>query len=191
MDGWSNPGVIAAFLSAVAAIAAAVATWRGPLSAAKMAEELRRQSADAQEVRRIKLNVFAAVMQERAEIWAEESVRALNLIDVAFSDAICVREAWAELHQALNSNPMPNHVIDERIRKLLKEMATDLGLSSKLRQDDFGRVYFPNALAEERNVRLLERKQALERLTGGTSPAANAADGQANIQKNKWPPKPG
>jgi hypothetical protein len=85
---------------------------------------------------------------------------------------------------------MPNHVIDERIRKLLREMANDLGLSDSLRQDDFGRVYFPTALAEDRNVRELERKASLQRLLGNSSPAANAAgDVDPEIQK-KWPPKP-
>lgn len=191
MISWLDPSVFAAFLSAVAAIAAAVATWRGPLAAAKMAETLRQQSADAQEARRIKLNVFAAVMQERADISAEDSVRAFNLIDLAFSDSITVREAWAELHQALNTAPLVNHVVDERLRRLLREMASDLGLSSKLKQDDFGRVYFPTALAEERNVRRLERAAALARLTGAISPVSNAASNdREDLTDSKWPPKP-
>lgn len=189
MTTWHNPSVIAAFLSAVAAVAAAVATWRSPIAAARMAEALRRQSESYGEARRIKLNVFGSIMQERAEIYNEEAVRALNLIDVAFSDSIPVREAWAELYNALNTNPIPPHVIDERLRKLLREMAADLGLSDKLRQDDFGRVYFPNAVMEERNVRQLERKAALARLTQSSSPAANAADGNNHILE-RWPPKP-
>jgi hypothetical protein len=190
MDGWSNPAVIAAFLSAIAAIAAAIATWRGPQSAAIMAERLRRESEDAQESRRFRLNVFATIMQNRAEIYGEDSVRALNSIDVAYSASVPVREAWAELLNALNSSNHPAHVIDERIRKLLREMARDLGISDTLRQDDFGRVYFPTALAEERSVRELERKASLQRLTGNSAPSANAAAAlDPEIQK-KWPPIP-
>ena len=181
--------MIAAFLSAVAAIAAAVATWRGPIVAARMAEQLRKQSADEQESRRIRLNVFGAIMQERAEIWNEDAVRAFNLIDVAFADSREVREAWSELHRSLNSSPIPEHVVDERIRQLLKSMAADLGISHSLTPDDFGRVYFPTALAEERNVRQLERRAALARLTASTSPVANTADDQTEIE-SKWPPKP-
>ncbi|WP_425326454.1 DUF6680 family protein [Sphingomonas oligophenolica] len=148
---------------------------------------MRQQSADAQEARRIKLNVFAAIMQERAEISAEDSVRALNLIDLAYSDSLSVREAWAELYQALNTAPLLNHVVDERLRRLLREMASDLGLTPKLRQDDFGRVYFPTALAEDRNVRRLERSAALARLTASTSPASGEG---IETGQDKWPPKP-
>lgn len=166
MNSWSDPSVLAASLSAVAAIAAAVATWRGPISAARMAETLRRNAEAAADSRRFKVNVFAQLMQERAEIYSADAVRALNSIDVAFSDAVSVREAWSELYQALNSQPIaPPHVLDERIRRLLREMAQSLGIGDKLRIDDFGRVYYPNALVEERRVRDLERSAALARLS--------------------------
>ena len=148
MPEWLNASSIAASLSAVAAIAAALAAWRAPISAARLAEILRGQAQDAQEVRRIKLNVFGAVMQDRAEIWSEDAVRALNLLDIAFIDSREVRACWSELHQALNTSPPPPHVIDERIRRLLKAMATDLGLANELRPDDFARVYFPIALSK-------------------------------------------
>jgi hypothetical protein len=155
-----------------------------------MAEMLRRESQNDHESRRFRLDVFSTIMQNRAEIYAEESVRALNSIDVAFNKSIPVREAWAELLNALNSASIPPHVVDERIRKLLREMADDLGLSDSLRQDDFGRVYFPTALAEDRNVRELERKASLQRLTGNASPAANAAAEIDPAMLRKWPPKP-
>lgn len=174
-------------LSAVAAIAAAIATWRGPLSAAKMAESLRRSAEVDADRRRFKLNVFTQLMQERAEIYSAEAVRALNSIDVAYSDSSLVREAWSELHQAFNSQPSaPAHVLDERIRKLLREMAKSLGIGDTLRIDDFGRVYYPNALSEERKVRDLERGAALARLSSQASPAANTVDTTANL----FPPKP-
>ena len=189
MPDWLSASSIAAFLSAVAAAAAAIAAWRAPISAARLADILRQQSQDVQEARRIKLNVFGAIMQDRAEIWSEDAVRALNLLDVAFIESSEVRACWSELYQALNTNPPPEHVIDERIRRLLKAMATDLGLANELRPDDFARVYFPRALVEDRNVRQLERKAALERLTGVTSPAANAVQ-MTDETPDKWPPKP-
>ena len=182
--------MLAAFLSAIAAIAAAVATWRGPRSAALIAERLRRESEGDRESRRFRLQVFSTIMQNRAEIYSEDSVKALNSIDVAFNEASSVREAWAELLNALNTADIPSHVVDERLRKLLREMADNLGLSKSLRQDDFGRIYYPTAIAEERNVKELERKASLQRLLGNGSPAANAAaEVDPELQK-KWPPKP-
>jgi len=187
--GWNDPAVIAAGLSAVAAIAAAVATWRAPLSAAKMAETLRRAGDIAQDVRRFKLNVFTTVMQERAAIYSDDAVRALNSIDVAFAHSTPVREAWAELFQALNTPNVPPHVMDERIRKLLREMSIELGIADQLRMDDFSRVYYPNALQQQRQIEDLQRREALARLTGPAQPAANTTV-QAAIASN-WPPAPG
>ena len=186
---WAQVWQVApALLSAIAAIAAAIATWRGPLAAAQLAERLRSTSEVATDRRRFKLNVFAQVMQERAQLFTLEGVRALNSIDIAFADSVRVREAWAELFQAFDpKRSTPDHVTDERTRKLLQEMAADLGLSDQLRIDDFARVYFPTALQKERQVQALQREVSLQQLLGQTSPAANASDTPQGL----WPPKPG
>jgi len=173
-----------ACLSAIAASAAAIATWRSPISAAKLAENLRRQADIATDQKRFRLNVFAQVMQGRAEIWSEDTVRAINSIDVAFNDVPTVREAWAELYQALSSNEIAVHVREERLRKLLKEMSLSLGLADTLRLDDFARVYFPNAVQEDRQLRDLQRRAALRQLTG--EPEAQ----QQVALPSKWPPAP-
>lgn len=153
----------AAVMSAIAAIAAAVATWRGPLAAAKLAERLRSESEAHTDARRFKLNVFATLMQERAEIYSADAVRAFNSLDIAFAESSPVREAWAELYQALSNHPLPpGHVTDERLRKLLREIATDLNLSNLMRMDDLGRVYFPSALQKERQVQQLQRDASLK-----------------------------
>ncbi|RKE53395.1 MULTISPECIES: DUF6680 family protein [unclassified Sphingomonas] len=186
LDTWTNPAVLAAFLSAVAAIAAAVATWRAPVSAARIAEILRRQGDNEMESRRFKLNVFALLMQGRAELASEDTVRALNSIDVAFNKSVPVREAWAELFQAFGIVPMQNHLVDKRVRKLLREMAQDLGIADTLRLDDFARTYFPNALAQDREMRSLQRQATLKQLTGSAAPEQNIADPAASL----WPPKP-
>ena len=183
MTEWLDPPTVAASLSAVAAIAAAIATWRGPLSAARMAETLRHAHETANEARRAKLHVFANIMQSRAEIYHEDSVRALNLVDVVFSKCIPVREAWAELYQALNLGPGHDSLIEERTRKLLKAMAMEIGLADDLRLDNFARIYFPTAIAQERQWRQLERQSAIARLTGGNRTAENAAS-------DLWPPRP-
>jgi hypothetical protein len=187
LGSWIEPQLIAAIASAVAAAAAAIATWRGPIAAARMAEELRRSAESDADKRRFKLNIFASLMQERAEIYSSDAVRALNSIDIAYADNGSVRESWSELYQALTGNPLaPAHVIDERIRNLLRQMAADLGISDTLRLDDFARVYYPNALADERRVKDLQRKSHLAQLTGQTDADAN----ETVALEDKWPPKP-
>ena len=180
--------VVATSLSAVAAIAAAIATWRAPISAARMAESLRRSAEENSDSRRFKLNVFAALMQERAEIYSLDAVRSLNSIDIAFSSDSKVRESWSELYQVLNNSETAtnNHLIDEKLRKLLKSMSENLGLADNLRLDDFARVYFPNALADERKVRSLERGEALARLSLGKSNTASSSGSGDGL----FPPKP-
>ena len=89
--------LIAAIFSAVATGFAAVASWRAPITAARLAERLRRDMQQSEERRRQKIQVFTTLMQERSAIWTEAAVRALNGIDVVFNDARPVREAWAAL----------------------------------------------------------------------------------------------
>ena len=149
--------IIIAALTTLTAGFAAYATWRAPLSAAELAEKLRQSSDKTTERRRNKLHVFATLMQERASIASLDGVRALNLIDVVFHDCKEVREAWAELFLSYDpSRKFPPHVQEERLGKLLLAMATNLELGDQLRTDDFGRVYYPIALANDAYVRQLE-----------------------------------
>jgi uncharacterized protein DUF6680 len=180
-----NLTLLIAIFSAIATGFAAFATWYAPKAAAKLAEALRRDSERAQQRQNHKLQIFATLMQERAAIYSENGVRALNLIDVAFSDARKVREAWAELFLIFSSNPIPAHVLEERLRKLLIAMAEDIGIGEGIRTDDIGRVYSPTAIAQERLIRDLQRQQALAALQAQGSPAANTA-GTLTV----WPPKP-
>ena len=163
-----------------------MASWRAPITAARLAEQLRRNAQQAEERRRQKVEVFTTLMQERAAIYSEEAVRALNVIDVVFNDARPVREAWAALIHALDPRQnVPVHAQQELIRQLLSSMAADLGMADQIRLDDLNRVYLPAPLAQERFIRDLERQQALARLQQG-QPAANAA----LPQPGTWPPPP-
>jgi hypothetical protein len=182
-----EPAVVAAFLSAVAAIASAIAAWRVPISTALAADKLKREGDAKSEERRLKLYVFTTLMQERARVYSLEGVRALNLIDVVFNGSPRVREAWAHLYTGFTGTRVPVHALEERIGVLLKEMAADIGLSDGLRVDDFGRVYFPNALAEEQRIQDLERQQALARLKGDLLPSANVATAEITTI---YPPRP-
>ncbi len=185
----NNPATVAAVMSAVATIMAVVATVMGPRSAAKLAERMRQNSQQENERRQMKLVVFTTLMQERANIASVDSVKMLNSIDIVFSDCRTVREAWAELFSILNTEDGPHPQLrGDKLRALLREMANDLGLSDDLRVDDIGRIYFPNVLAVEEELRLLEQQRALLQFRGEAQPAQVSAIDAQNLKK--FPPKP-
>jgi hypothetical protein len=155
----------AAFATTWAAIAtsrAVVATRRAPVDAAQVAASLQ----EASERRRLKLWVFATIMQNRHFLGEIDCVKTLNLIDTVFHDAPAVRDSWATLFSALNdqrnfppSGPTP--VIDERRTALLSTMASELGLIQNFRPDDFTRVYLPQTVISEMQIRDIQRRAAL------------------------------
>lgn len=175
-----------AIFSALATAFAAFATWNAPRAAAKLSETLRRDAEHHNERQKQKLYVFSQLMQERAQIHSENGVRTLNLIDIVFNESREVREAWSELYMAFHMKPIVQHVIDERLRKLLGAIASDIGLADKLRNDDLGRVYYPVVQAQEQFIKDMQRQQVLTSLQGQSAAGASA---QA-VQSTLWPPKP-
>jgi hypothetical protein len=182
-----NLTLLTAFFSAVATGFAALATWAAPRAAAKLAESLRRDGERQSERQRHKLHVFATLMQERAQIHSDKGVRALNLIDVVFNESREVREAWSELFLAFHMKPLVQHVIDERLRRLLGTIAKDIGLSDELRTDDLGRVYFPIVQAQEQFIKDMQRQQIMASLQGQEAAGASTPA----LENTPWPPKPG
>ncbi|RWM57437.1 DUF6680 family protein [Mesorhizobium sp.] len=182
-----NPATVSAFLSAVAAMAAVFATWQGPRSAAMLAEKIRKDTEQDNERRRMKVQVFATLMQERATIASIESVRMLNSIDFVFSDSPGVREAWADLFAIFHTAEVPHTQLrEEKLRVLLKEMGADIGLSNTLKVDDIARIYYPNALAREEEVRMWRQEQALLQIR---SQGQQTAPVDQKLLA-KFPPKP-
>jgi hypothetical protein len=151
---------ISTFLAFLATLASAYAAWKGPERAAQIAENVRRDGDQASEKRRIKLNVFGALMEQRAMYYSQDAVRAFNLIDIVFIDNRQVRDAWAELFASFDSpKAIPNHEVMRRYRALLSAMAKDIKLGDDLRLDDIERVYFPTALQEEEQLRVCFENQ--------------------------------
>lgn len=188
---WSliDASVVAAFFSAIATALAAIATWRGPIQAARLAEELRQKAAAEEEKRRLKVQVFTSLMAHRAAFFVEEAVRNLNLIDVVFHDSRAVRDAWANLFASFDgAKKIPEHVQDERFDKLLNTMASDLGLSGALLPDDLRRIYYPQPLAETALLARLERQNKLQQFFGAARPTANSAPSSSS--NDQWPPRP-
>jgi hypothetical protein len=177
--------LLIAIFSAIATAFAAVATFRAPIHAAKLAEALRRDAERHTERQKRKYEILTKLMQERARI--ENAVQALNLIDIVFNDSREVREAWAELLLAFDAKlSVPKYAIDERMRKLLAAIANDIGLTDELRNDDLGRVYYPNVQAQEQIIRDLQRQQTLDSLQAQDAARRNAA----GLDNSAWPPKP-
>jgi len=181
-----NIALLAAVFSAIATGFAAFAAWSAPRAAAKLAESLRREAERQNERRRLKLQVFSTLMQERAQIHSDDGVRALNLIDIVFNEAREVREAWSELFLAFHMKPTIQHVIDERLRKLLGTIAKDIGLADQLRNDDLGRIYYPVVQAQEQFIKDMQRQQILASLQGQNAAGASSAA----LPNSIWPPKP-
>jgi len=82
-----------------------------------------------------------------------------------------VRDAWANFFAALNDQRNfpptgPTPVIDERRTILLASMARDLGLIEDFRPDDFTRVYLPQTVLAEMQLRTLQQTAALNTLSG-------------------------
>jgi hypothetical protein len=184
-----RPDTASAILAAIAAIFSALAAWKGPIAAARLAEVMRRENDGAVERRKTKMFVFTTLMQDRITFYTPEAVRAFNLIDVVFSESRPVRDRWAEFFASLDpAKQMPEHEKQKRFRDLLSAMAQDLDLGDCLRLDDFERVYYPNALQEELNVQTLQRRAILKQLDGSSSPNANSTPSQ--IASQEFPPAP-
>lgn len=192
IDWVSKPEWVAALSAGLSAVATGIAAWtayKGPMRAAELAEKLRSMGDAHAEKGKAKLQILAILMAYRKSYWLNEPVNAFNLIDVVYNDCRDVRSSWSELYLAFTKE-IPEHVREERLRKLLGTMSKDLGLSDELRTDDFGRVYTPEAVVEEQLVLMHQRRAALARFEGkGVEPSANTADTQI-VASSPFPPKP-
>jgi hypothetical protein len=150
---------VATTWAAVATSRAVIATRKAPVDAAQVAASLQ----EASEKRRLKLWVFATVMQNRQFLGEADCVKALNLIDAVFYDDKEVRNAWANLYAATNDKRNfpptgPTTTFDARRTELLERMAKSLGLTDNFRPDDFSRVYVPTSIMREMEIRDMQQK---------------------------------
>lgn len=108
-----------------------------------------------------KNNIFTILMSKRYEISAEESVEALNMIDVVFYKSDKVRKAWKEFNAVTNapeSDTKNQNIIDKHLR-LLEVIAEDIGYK-EIRWDDIKQYYYPVGLSDmKRDEAILRRVQ--------------------------------
>ena len=108
-----------------------------------------------------KIRIFTILMSKRYEISADESVDALNMVDVVFYESDSVRSALRNFREAtaLPESNTKSQVITDKHLKLLEIMAEDIGYK-KIRWDDIKEYYFPVGLSErKRDETILRRVQ--------------------------------
>ena len=117
---------------------------------------------DRQEKRKDKLELFKTLMMSR-DGWTVESVRALNILDIVYSDDEAVRTAWKNYYDKLCvENPTETELrkIRDSQYELLEAMAKSLGYSEAITWKTIQKPYKPKGMIEdEENQRLFQKGQ--------------------------------
>ena len=117
------------------------------------------------ELRRKKMDIFETLMSYRYMISNQESVNALNSIDIVFYKDEAVRKAYAAFLNETGKKPEFNPNTADKYLKLLEEMSKSLGLKD-IHWDDIKQCYYPNGLAEkiqdEQMLRKVQIQNALD-----------------------------
>jgi len=106
-----------------------------------------------------KLKVFETTMSYRYRFFSEESVKALNSIDVIFHDNDSVRKAWRSFIDETEKTPSNGVSIDDKYIKVLEEMAKAVGYKN-IKWDDLKKHYYPTGLSDQiRDDEMLKKVQ--------------------------------
>ena len=95
------------------------------------------------------MRIFQTLMTSRIYGWTQESVHALNSIDIIFCDDLNVRNAWKDLNDKYHvSNPDQSQLkkIEQAQYKLLESMAIALGYKDKITWETIQNPYIPDGL---------------------------------------------
>ena len=120
---------------------------------------------DRQDKRKDKLELFKVLMTSRMG-WTPESVQAMNILDIVFSDDKKVRAAWKAYYDRLCTddpqNPTQQELkhIQEAQYELLETMANSLGYKDKITWKTIQNPYKPVGMGElEQNQRKYQEGQ--------------------------------
>lgn len=119
-----------------------------PIVAVVIAQWLQNRS----EKRKDKMQIFKTLMTSRIYRWTPDSVNALNIIDIVFSDDEKVRAAWKDLNDKYRvTNPDQQHLkkIENAQYKLLEAMANSLGYKDKITWETIQNPYMPVGMAQQ------------------------------------------
>lgn len=113
------------------------------------------------QIKQSKMNVFETLMAYRYMVASEESVKALNSIDVIFYKDNDVRAAYKDFLNEADKKPELNPNIADKHLKLLEEMSKVLKLG-EIHWDDIKRAYYPTGLSEKMQEEALLRKMQIQ-----------------------------
>ena len=119
-----------------------------PIVAVVIAQWLQNRS----EKRKDKMQIFKTLMTSRIYGWTPDSVNALNIIDIVFSDDKKVRAAWKDLNDKYRvTNPDQQHLkkIENAQYKLLEAMANSLGYKEKITWETIQNPYMPVGMMQQ------------------------------------------
>lgn len=112
------------------------------------------------QIKQSKMHVFETLMAYRYMIASEESVKALNSIDVIFYKDNAVRAAYKDFLNEADKRPELNPNTADKHLKLLEEMSKALKLGD-IHWDDIKRAYYPAGLSEKVQEETLLRKMQI------------------------------
>ena len=120
---------------------------------------------DKAEKRKDKMAVFKTLMTSRVYGWTTDSVNALNIVEVVFSDDEEVITLWRAYYEKLCTRPATDleykHINDAR-DKLLLGMATSLGYKNKVTWETIQNPYKPEGLSQSMNMQSEYMQNQLE-----------------------------
>lgn len=106
---------------------------------------------DRRKKRSDKMEIFKTLMISRGLGWSTESVKALNIIEVVFSDDQSVLNQWKIYYDRLcveNPNETELSKIKTEGDKLLDVMAKSLGYKEKVTWETIQKPYIPKGLSD-------------------------------------------
>lgn len=109
-------------------------------------------ASNRSEKRKDKMQIFKTFMTSRIYGWTPDSVNALNIIDIVYSDDKKVRAAWKDLNDKFRvTNPDQQHLkkIENAQYKLIETMANSLGYKDKITWETIQNPYVPVGMAQQ------------------------------------------
>ena len=138
-----------------------VAVIVAPIIAVVIAQMLQ----DRSEKRKDKRRIFQTLMTSRIYGWTQESVHALNSIDIIFCDDLNVRNAWKDLNDKYHvSNPDQSQLkkIEQAQYKLLESMAIALGYKDKITWETIQNPYIPDGLVIQLEAQKISQRKYMD-----------------------------
>ena len=116
---------------------------------------------DRAQKRNDKMQIFKILMTSRIFGWTNESVQAMNLIDIVFADDEAVRKQWKICFDKMCvENPTETELfkIKTEREKLLETMAKSLGYKDIITWESIQNPYIPKDMTE-----LMEQQQTYQK----------------------------